>query len=86
MVDFLLSINIEDISENNANVAFYVSGYIARSITRRRKCSHCKAMLMKSEDAPPLPLCQSKDHAKLFEMASRGLEEDYLNHQNFVLH
>ena len=72
MVDFLLSINIEDISENDANVAFYVSGYIARSITRRRKCSHCKAMLMKSEDAPPLPLCQSEDHAKLFEMANRG--------------
>ena len=63
---------LEDLAENDANLAFYVSGYIARSITRRRKCSSCKSMLMKNEDAPSLPVCDSEDHSKLFEMADRG--------------
>ena len=57
-------------SENDANLIFYVSGYIARSIYRRR-CSSCKVLLVKSDNPPPLPFCDFKEHSKLFEMANQ---------------
>ena len=70
--DFFLSVSIDDISENDANIAFYVNGFIGRSITRRRKCSSCKTMLLKSEDIPPTPQCESNQNPKFFKLANRG--------------
>ena len=75
LTEHLLTVAVfgfEELSENDSNVAFYVSGYIARSITRRRKCSCCKELLIKSDSAPPPPTCDSEDHKRLFEMADRG--------------
>ena len=40
LADFLLSVSVDDISENDANIAFYVCSYIERSITRRRDAHH----------------------------------------------
>ena len=74
VTEFLLTsaVSLDDISETDANVAYYVSGFIARSISRRRKCLQCKTMLMKSDEPPPLPICDSQNHANLFEIADRG--------------
>ena len=72
LTEFLLPLSLDDITENDSNVAFYVSGYIGRSISRRRKCSLCKAMLVKSDISPALPLCECEEYSKLFELVSRG--------------
>ena len=58
--------------EHDACVAFYVSGYVSRSITRRRKCLRCKEQLINHDDAIPPPVCDSEEHTKLFQMADRG--------------
>ena len=70
--DFFLSVSIDDISENDANIAFYISGHIGRSITRRRKCSSCKTTLVKSEDISPPPQCEPNENAKFFKLAILG--------------
>ena len=72
LADFLLSVSIDDILKNDANIAFYVSGYIGRNITRRHKCSSCKIMLVKSKDISPPPQCESNQNAKFFKLANCG--------------
>ena len=34
--------NLQEMCESDANVTFFASGYIGRSIGRRRKCPACK--------------------------------------------
>ena len=70
--NFLTEVTSDDLSENDANVAFFVSGYIGRSITRRRKCASCKELLIKSNEVPPIPASEIPEHTKLLEMADRG--------------
>ena len=46
LVNFFLSISIDnDLPNPNLVIIYYVSGYIASSVTRRRKCSSCKNLL-----------------------------------------
>ena len=72
LVNFFSGLLLDDLSENDANIIFYVSGYIARSIYRRRRCSSCKVLLVKSDNPPPLPFCDFEEHSKLFKMANQG--------------
>ena len=53
-------------------VIYFVSGYIARTIARRRKCSSCKNLLIDSSDAPDIQSTIPDEHRELFEMANRG--------------
>lgn len=64
--------SFDDLEESDANVSYYVSGYIGRSIARRRKCSACKELLIKHDDLPQLADCVPLEHAHLFVMADRG--------------
>jgi len=41
-------------SANDANIIFYVSGYMARSVIRTTKCDHCKESLITSDAMEPL--------------------------------
>ena len=70
LITFFGEVAVDDLSENDANIAFYVSGYIARSICR--SCTSCKALLVKSDEPPVLPLCDAEDHIRLFETANRS--------------
>jgi len=70
--DFLAPINLDDVSQSDAAVAYFVAGYIGRSVVRRRKCGSCKAILIESTDAPPLDDCVPEEHRSVFEMANRG--------------
>ena len=63
---------MDDLEESDANVSYYVSGYIGRSIARRRKCSACKHLLIKDDDLPQLADSVRLEHAHLFEMADHG--------------
>ena len=74
--DIFANISLDDMPEADANVAFFVSGYIARSIARRRKCSCCCKLLIKNIDSIKEPLEISGEicgnYKELFEMANRG--------------
>ena len=72
MAGQLFSGEVDDLSENDNNLIFYISGYIARSIYRRRRCSSSKVLLVKSDNPPPLPFCDIEEHSKLFEMTNQG--------------
>ena len=71
LIDFLSTISLDDLSEVDANIAFFVSGYIARSVVRRR-CSGCMDLLVKHDDAPQIQDCVPEEHGQLFSMADRG--------------
>ena len=70
--DFLSKVTLGDISETDANVIFFVSGYVGRSICRRRKCLPCKDILVKNVQAPQVVDCIPAEYKQLFEMADRG--------------
>ena len=62
----------DDVPLSESVVIYFVSGYIARTIARRRKCSSCKNLLMYSSDAPDIQSAIPSEHRELFEMANRS--------------
>ena len=64
-------IALDNVSEADSSVTYYVSGYIARSISRRRKCQSCKEMLIKNAEMPPI-VDFAEDKSTLLELANRG--------------
>lgn len=73
LVEFFRSISLDDdVPISESVVVYFVSGYIARSIIRRRKCLSCKNLLVDSSDAPDLQSAVPDEHRELFEMANRG--------------
>ena len=72
LVSFLAEVDIDQLSDADANITYFVSGYIGRSVSRRRGCLCCKHLLVKSHDAPNVQDCVPEEHKKLFEVANRG--------------
>ena len=73
LVDFFLSISIDDnLPNSDLVVIYYASEHIARSVTRRRKCSSYKNLLINSSDAPDIRSVIPDKYKKLFEMANYG--------------
>ena len=73
LVDFFLSISIDDnLPNSDLVVIYYASKHIARSVTRRRKRSSYKNLLINSSDAPDIRSVIPDKHKKLFEMANYG--------------
>ena len=65
--------NSQEMRESDANVTFFVSGYIGRSIGRRRKCEACKDILLVDRDNEIfLSDYVPQDYTKLFDDADRG--------------
>lgn len=65
--------NLDELSPTDANLTYFVSGCIGRSICRRRKCSECKHLLLAHQDNE----LSVSDHLlegckNLFEDADRG--------------
>ena len=65
-------VNLGDVSESDTNITYFVSGYIGRSVTRRRKCGACKEQLLNAARTFDLPDSASQEHADLYEMVDRG--------------
>jgi hypothetical protein len=59
-------------SKNDANVVYYVSGYIARGVSSALKCSYCSNVLKHSDKAilPPIP--DVEDIREFFMSLNRG--------------
>ena len=72
LIEYLSEVSLDDLSKTDANIMVFVSGYIRRSVSRRRSCSSCKQLLVASEDAFQIQDCAPEEHRKLFDIASRG--------------
>jgi len=57
-------------SANDANIIFYVSGAIARSVVRSTKCDHCQETLISTDELEPLSYDDSTEY-----MASTFLDD-----------
>ena len=65
--------NLQEMRESDANVTFFVSGYIGRSIGRRQKCEACKDILLVDRDNEIfLSNYVPQDYMKLFNDTGRG--------------
>ena len=60
--EYFLIIPLDDLSTDDANVAYFVSGYIGCSISQRRKCLSCKILLIESNSTKQLEIA---NHARL---------------------
>ena len=48
--EFLSGSTIDDMTNSDTSVTYYVCGYAGCSISRRRKCSSCKNLLVDSDE------------------------------------
>ena len=53
--EFLSGSTIDDMTDSDTSVTYFVSGYAGRSISRRRKCSSCKNLLVDSDELVSIP-------------------------------
>ena len=70
--EILFDVTLNDISQSDAAICYYVSGYIARRIGNQRKCSSCKELLISSYSSSDVADNLPEEHEKQFEMANRG--------------
>jgi len=71
--EYLADINLDETSESDYSIIFFVSGYIARSVSRRRKCEECKNMLVKKDDCSSIhSFVEDEQTRSLLELADRG--------------
>ena len=47
--------NLDDVSESDIQITYFISGYIGRSITRRRECGACREQLLNAVRTFDLP-------------------------------
>jgi len=81
--DIFSEISLDHVSQTDAAVSYYVSGYIGRKIAKRRKCSECKNLLTEEGNAPEITGAVPAEHKRLFEMADRGglsIPSEFLTH------
>ena len=48
--DVFTGISLNNVTCSDANIAYYASGYVGKSISCQRKCSSCKELLVASDD------------------------------------
>ena len=62
-------------SSTDANMTYFASGYIGRSITQTRKCSDCKCLLLADSTQENEILLSNHlpvEYKQLFDTADRG--------------
>ena len=67
-----MKLYLDDVSESDTNITYFLSGFIGRSITLRRKHGACKNQLLNAAKIFDFPESASQEQAELFEMADRG--------------
>ena len=68
---YLSDISLDE-NDSDVSVLFFVRGYIARTISRRRKCDGCQNLLIKSSDCPSIQTFLEGDNMRLLELAHQG--------------
>ena len=72
MILFAISLVLDDLPIDDANTIFFVSGYIGRSISRRRKCSAWKKLLVNGNKPCNIDYSIPDENKQLFLQVVRG--------------
>ena len=72
LVTFFSELLLDELSCIDANITFFVSGYVGISVSRRRKCPFCKEKLVKDHDPTPIYDFLPEEQTHLFDIADRG--------------
>ena len=65
-------VSLNDITCADANITYYVSGYVGRSISWCRKCSSCKELLIAGDDSFSIHHYLPDEYKQLFENVNFG--------------
>ena len=68
----LSRLDLDNLSEADCCITYFVSGYIARSVSRRRKCQSCKELLIKNDELSSLDDFIFDKRITLLDLADRG--------------
>ena len=69
---FFSELSLDELSCVDANITFFVCGYVDRNVSRRRKCSFCKEMLVKGHEPTPIYDFLQEEYTHLLDIADRG--------------
>ena len=75
LVDELRVSSSDELSSSDANVSFFIAGYIGRSISKQNHCSDCKYLLISGvfvDDDRASSLDIHEDVRHIYEMANQG--------------
>ena len=70
--DVFVDVSLDDITCADANITYYVSGYVGRSISFRLKCSFCKELLIAGDDSFSIHHYLPDEYKQLFENVNCG--------------
>ena len=70
--DVFTGVSLDDMICADANITYYVSGYIGRSVSFCRKCSSCKDLLIAGDDSFSIHHYLPDKYKQLFENISHG--------------
>ena len=65
--DVFAGVSLDDITCADANITYYVSGYVGRSISCHRKCSSFKELLVAGDDFFSIRHYLPDEYKQLFE-------------------
>ena len=65
-------VSLDVITCADANITYYVSGYVSRSISYRRKCASCKELLIAGDDSFSIHHYLPDEYKQLFENVNCG--------------
>ena len=69
--EFLSGSTIDDMTDSDTSVTYYVSSYAGRSISRQRKCPSCKNLLVDSDESVSIPDDMPSVATNLIQAANR---------------
>ena len=72
LVTFFSELSLDKLFCIDANIIFFISGYVGRSVSQRRKCLFCKEMLVKGHDPTAIYNFLPEEYTHLFDIADRG--------------
>ena len=72
LYEFLSAALVDDLPDTDAAVAYFVSGYIGRSVSALRKCGACKNMLVFNDCTPAIQTDIPEKLKVIFARANRG--------------
>ena len=71
LIEFFETISLDELSCTDANITYFIGGYVGRSISNRRRCCLCRDMLIAS-DCSNTHAHLPNQYTHLLEMADRG--------------
>ena len=70
--DVFVDVSFDDIRCADANITYYVSGYVGRSISFQHKCSSCKKLLIAGDDSFSIHHYLPDEYKQMFENVQCG--------------